>query len=55
MTYLATLIHPATGDEQILELIVKSDKLADALTVARERREELKLTGYQVFELLPTN
>jgi len=53
--YLVTLVHPQTGDEALLDLVVESDRFSDLIVKIRKARRERGLKGYIVFETLKTD
>ncbi len=53
--YLVTLVHPHTGDEALLDLVVDSDRFSDMIAAITKARHERGLKGYAVFEMLETD
>lgn len=53
--HIVTLRHPATGDEQTLEVETTSDRFVDVYRAICWLRAEKKLLGYQIFETLDLN
>jgi hypothetical protein len=54
-TYIVTLIHRKTGDEQALTIETLTDSFTSVLNEIHWQRAERKLFGYEIFEVLDCN
>ena len=50
--HLVTLRHPQTGDEQLLEVATLTNSFTEVYRQVCWMRAEMKLRGYQIFEVL---
>lgn len=51
--HLVTLVSCYTGFEKTIEVCTSTERFVDVMRRICEIRAELKLQGYQVFEVLP--